>query len=531
MKLIKPLPFNLRVINKVRSLPNIHTSKINNDNSINNISSTTNASVIKNTPNNSILIPSQTKKYRLLKKIKLNNNINKSMININNTKDLFYSTKNIKQKTIQILENADNILKERTKFHALAYKDKNIKMKKVYLNLSKDISHKNFSINLLKENITKINEIECVFNRAIKEFDEQYEQDHKNFIDFVEQTKDKQKKEEDIIIQLKEINEQKEKNIEEEININKKLEITLEKKLKEFYVVKGYGAFFHRLIAKPFAYRATPTLSTRVNTFEKIADSLINIYETKDKYRKLPKELEDDDIFFKKYKLIEDSLFYYLKYKENIDKQIEDNKNYYENELKELRLSLNVYQKDLNCLKNEEKNINKYLSQYIINDDNNNECYLKDIFELGKELEPNIQISILNDNFSLNDFFAYIKIIKESLNNLEKTISKNISEIEKVFELGEKEDKLLINEIILNQRNINKLEYKLSYKQFKERMKYLKDLKIAEKSKKIIIKGRKIIFDYPIKKKNQIKKIIIPKNNEEIGLDYSYTDEDEEKEK
>ena len=53
----------------------------------------------------------------------------------------------------------------------------------------------------------------------------------------------------------------------------------------------------------------------------------------------------------------------------------------------------------------------------------------------------------------------------------------------------------------------------------------------ASKAKKIIIKGRKIIFDYPIKKKNQIKKIIIPKNNEEIGLDYSYTDEDEEKEK
>ena len=102
-------------LNKIHSLPSIKSSN-NNDYSFNNISSTTNASVIKNTQNNSIIIQTkpQPQKYRILKKIKLNRDIK---INSINTKDLFHSTKNINKKTLEILENADNIIKERIKFH------------------------------------------------------------------------------------------------------------------------------------------------------------------------------------------------------------------------------------------------------------------------------------------------------------------------------------------------------------------------------------------------------------------------------
>ena len=343
MKLNDPITKKLRIINKVSSLPTIHISKRNNDSNINNISSTTNASAIKNTINNSILIPNQTKKYRLLKKIKLNNNANKSMLNNIDSKNIFHSTKNINLKTIQILEKGDLILKERKKLHDLAFNNNKNKMKKIYLNISKDISLKNYTIELLKKRRTKINEKEYLFNKALKEFDEQYEEDHKNFNSFVEKIKNKEQKDERYIYHLKEINEQKEKEVEEEINLRKRLEKSLEKQLKDLYIVKGYGEFFHKIVEKPFAYKMTPKLSTRLNNYDRIAKLLINIYETQDKYNMLPKELEDEDIILKKYKLLEDGLLINLKYKQNLGKQIEEDKLYYENELKELKLIISIF--------------------------------------------------------------------------------------------------------------------------------------------------------------------------------------------
>ena len=526
MKLNDPITKKLRIINKVSSLPTIHISKRNNDSNINNISSTTNASAIKNTINNSILIPNQTKKYRLLKKIKLNNNANKSMLNNIDSKNIFHSTKNINQKTIQILEKGDLILKERKKLHDLAFSGNKNKMKKVYLNISKDISLKNYTIELLKKRRTKINEKEYLFNKALKEFDEQYEEDHKNFNSFVEKIKNKEQKDERYIYHLKEINEQKEKEVEEEINLRKILEKSLEKQLKDLYIVKGYGEFFHKIVEKPFAYKMTPKLSTRLNNYDRIAKLLINIYETQDKYNMLPKELEDEDIILKKYKLLEDGLLINLKYKQNLGKQIEEDKLYYENELKELKLSLNDYQNDLNYLKNEKNIINKDFSNYIINKDNKFGNYLKDIFEFGKELDPNIEVPVLTDKIISNDILVYIKTIKENLKNIEIKINNNISEIEKVLEFGEKEDKMLMSKIILHQKKMNKLENILSSKQLKEKIKHLKDLKIVEKSKKIVVKGRKIIFDYPFKKKSKMKRLSNLKNNEEIELDYSYTEDE-----
>ena len=74
-----------------------------------------------------------------------------------------------------------------------------------------------------------------------------------------------------------------------------------------------------------------------------------------------------------------------------------------------------------------------------------------------------------------------------------------------------------MKEIILNQKNINKLDFKLSFKQLQEKMKIQKDLKTIEKGKKLVVKGR-IIYKYPnIKHNKKIKKIIIKEDNEVGG--------------
>ena len=56
-------------------------------------------------------------------------------------------------------------------------------------------------------------------------------------------------------------------------------------------------------------------------------------------------------------------------------------------------------------------------------------------------------------------------------------------------------------------------------------------LKLMERDKKFVLKGKKVIYDYPItsKHKLKIKKIQNVKNesNNDIEVEYSFSDEDE----
>ena len=98
----------IRRIHQSNSLPTIIN---NNTSQINNASATTNASILHSNINNSSLISNKNtfllKKIKLKKKFNSQRAINKSDINISNTN----------KRTLQILENADQIMKERLKFH------------------------------------------------------------------------------------------------------------------------------------------------------------------------------------------------------------------------------------------------------------------------------------------------------------------------------------------------------------------------------------------------------------------------------
>ena len=247
MKLKYSLIGKSRNLNKISSLPNIkNLSKSYNDNNLNKINSTTNASVIKINDNNSVLIPTNTKNYKILKKIKLNNvNIhdnNKS--SFINTKNTFLSAKNINKKTIDIIENADYIIKERAKKHIFPVNDRKKIYRNVAIKLHKDLSHKNYTINLLKEKRKEIDKKEFIINQSLKIFDELYEKDFRKYNNFIKELKNKQQKEESILYKLKRLKEEKENILEEEMLLNKRLENIIEKKIKELMILKDYGSFF-----------------------------------------------------------------------------------------------------------------------------------------------------------------------------------------------------------------------------------------------------------------------------------------------
>ena len=518
---------NSRRINNVRSLPLIksYSSKNYNDNSINNVSVTTNASVIQGKANKSSLMQNYLNNHKILKKVRIRK-LNRCV----STSNMYPSTTNTSKKTMEILENADQIMRERAKNHGTIIAGGKNLLRSVALKVSKEICYKNYSISLLKEKRTQINEKEFLISKALKEYDDQYEFDHRKFNDFIEEVKQKQKKEEDTIIKLKERRERKENIFEHEKLLNKKLDETLDRKVKEFYIIKGYGSFVHKILEKPFVYDSIPELNSRLRDHEKIANIIINLYEREDQYNELPKELEDNDIITKKYLLLENKIIRSLSNKEDLDKELENIKKNYENELQQLKLSKLDYESDLNYVKNEKNNVNIDMKNYKIHEDENLENYLYFITDLGKEIGTNLPIPILKDKKYLNDFVAYSKKTLLALENKEEKINSNILEIQNILDHGDIKDKELMEKLILKQKNINKKENQIRLKKLQEEIKIKKDIKTIERSKRIVIKGRKVILDYPIiKNKHMIKKIIKKNNDDDIDYQYSYTDNEEDK--
>jgi len=513
--------FKARRLNQIHSLPVIHNYRNkSNNNSINNISSTTNASMVRHSINNSTSISNRSLLiFKKIKKIKLNDKYN-SQRSINNNE---INPSNTKKRTIEILNNADKIVRERLKFNGLG---KPI-LKRDSLMTSKEICYKNYSIKLLKESRINLNEKEFIYNKALKDFSDQYEKDHKKFVNFVEDIKNKIRNEEDSIIDFRQIREKKENLYEKERLLNKKLYENLERKIRELYILKGYGSFFHRIIEKKFIYDGIPEIKAREKNHEIIADIMINIYEYEDKYNELPKELGNIDSFMKKYMLLEDNILSNISDKEIADKEknnIQKNSKY---ELEQLQLSKTEYESDLNYLKNEIKNVKIEMKNYKIHEDENFDNYLNYIIELGKEIETNGEIPIITDKKYLTDLILYSKNILKILGKIENKINTNILTIENILNYGKIEDINLMKKLILNQKNKNKREKQLKIKEKQDEMKVLKNKQIIERAKKIVLSGRKIIFDYPSHNNKYNIKKVIKKENDDNDLDLEYCNSDE----
>ena len=92
-------------------------------------------------------------------------------------------------------------MKERLKFHGLGRPGGRQLIKSIALKTSKEACYKNYTISLLKERRIKINEKELIINKAFQEFSNKYENDCKKFSNFIEEEKNKQRKEEENLIE------------------------------------------------------------------------------------------------------------------------------------------------------------------------------------------------------------------------------------------------------------------------------------------------------------------------------------------
>ena len=79
-----------------------------------------------------------------------------------------------------------------------------------------------------------------------------------------------------------------------------------------------------------------------------------------------------------------------------------------------------------------------------------------------------------------------------------------------------------MKKLILNQKNKNKREKQLKIKEKQDEMKVLKNKQIIERAKKIVLSGRKIIFDYPSHNNKYNIKKVIKKENDDNDLDLEF---------
>ena len=82
---------------------------------------------------------------------------------------------------------------------------------------------------------------------------------------------------------LREQREKKKTNLDREILMNKRLEETLEKRIREVFMLKSYGSFLHKVFDKKFSFDEISNEETRTRNMDKVINKLITIYETKNK--------------------------------------------------------------------------------------------------------------------------------------------------------------------------------------------------------------------------------------------------------
>lgn len=530
MKLLNKLKINKEFNrNKLISLPDIRNSSSKNNNSCNisftnnnkssnSINQTTKASLSKN--NSSILlIKNKLKKFKL-KKIKLNNSVS-SISSISDSKYYFPKT-NTNKDLVNLLNNADKIIKIRNNSSNYVMEGGKNFTRAFNINKRKEISKTNFTINFLKKRSLDINLKNHLMDQALINFNTIYNKDYNNFINFIS------KKEEDLLGKAIKRREETESKLNEELFLNESLQNQIKYDIKLFFELQKFGKFFHQLIDEPFIYDKIPNRISKKFNYEDIANKIINLYETEDKNKNLPDKLNKTDIFLKKYSQMEEMVLFMIDLKKTLETEIKNENKELNDELEVINQIKLQYEKDLKFYNEEKASIESDIEKYELFCKLNLDDILNYIIELGIDVDVKEIIPKKNGK-DFDEFIPYIKEIFKALEKKEFEINNYIDIIEQIIQKEKNKRNNIIKEIILNQKNSNKLDSRLSFKQLQEKKKLEKDLKTFEKGNKLIMKGRSA-YKYPNIKHVKIinKKIVIKDDNEDDILYYSNSENNEE---
>lgn len=195
------------------------------------------------------------------------------------------------------------------------------------LEKSKELCLNNYMITQLKEKRNEINRKEFYIDMALKNSEKQYEIDYRSFIDFVEEIKKKEKKEEEVLNKLKAKKDSTESILIDEINLNKKLEEKCENIIKNIIILKNYGSFVHKVFRTPFIYDELSKIKITGKKYINFRDIIISIYDKNnskfsDNEDDIENILESDERLIQQYNHYEERLVKILDGQDILNKEV-----------------------------------------------------------------------------------------------------------------------------------------------------------------------------------------------------------------
>ena len=428
---------------------------------------------------------------------------------------------------MKIISDADYLVKERKKHEDCMpiHLPINVSLQK-----SNEINMKNYLIRKIKEKRTEImnNEKKIVeqFKIRQKEFDKQY----KTFLNKTEENQKSRKEEDDELIMIKMENNEKEKILRDLKVENKKLEDKLKRMINSILIYKKYGSFIHKIFEQKFIYDELDDIHGK--DYYKIMQQFIETYENNQKDLSSAKKEEEflDNLLFQgeeqfswQYKNIEENLRSQIEIRNDAFNEITNLSIKNKNEIDEFKAKKNENENDKIIHDKNRIILTRMMSNIKNYDIEDSKTYLAYIIELGESIgelkHKGINIESIGENL------LYCNETMKLLEEKELIINKYINEIENVFDKGNNEDVMLIEKIINDRKKYNKIQKLFEVKQIQEEIRMKKNLKTIN-TNRIVIKGRKVIQDFPlIRNQKKKRKVAVKKDNED--LDYLYYSSDE----
>ena len=430
-----------------------------------------------------------------------------------------YITTEPRKESIELLNQADNIVKGRTKNNLML----NLMVKSTILDKTKKINLENYKIKLIRNKRDELNTRIFEVNNALKLNEKIFEKDYRDFLDLVDKNNAAQKKTEEYMLKLKNKTEQTEKELNEQNLKIKKIRIKIENIVKQILLLKRYGTFVNKLFKNEFIYDKIKRDEGK-NYFN-IAEDLIKIYESSDKKKEQEKEEE--------FKLNEQEyeswlIKQYINFENGIINLMNERQIYY-NEIINIQ---DKAEKEYKRLNKEKKKLEKHDETLNNNDDMK---YIKStieytppelmneiidyIYEFAELFGLNTNIDLFKEKTPINYVSISHKILQK-ISETENFINNRIETFENLINSENLEERNLIEKIINERKKeIKKEKFLKLLKKQKEEDK-INNMKRIEKANKFVIKWRKINIEYPFKKKKK-KKIIIEENHDDDILFYS----------
>ena len=420
------------------------------------------------------------------------------------------------------ITEANKIMKERMKNKGNAITSKH-RMRNIVMNDTRDICLKNYLIGLLKESRTDLNEKEKNITKALRDSENRLDTDYRNFIDFVEGTKKKQKREEEELVRLKTLHEEKDNLYKKECLENKKLYEELEKTVKMICLLKSYGSFVHRVLNMNFELDNIPDIDPRERNFESVGNTLLKKFNIMNSNKKIDELLEDDNFMMMKFNDYEIKVVKELEKKEVLYKNQVNLTDNYNEEIEELKRRYDDCLEESKSIENEKKEIQNQINKLKPHKNSDLNQYLDYIVELG------LATGDLNNRLKgKKNFMDLLSFTKETLLAIERkelAVNEYIAEIEDIEENG---DKQLIHDVELDRKRTNKREKQLQIKEKQDEIENIKRQRAVDRAQRVVIIGRKVPKEYPIikgkKKKNNDNK---NQEDDDYGMLYYSSDENE----